>query len=150
MTGLALRACSQSYLVTRQDHDHPNRLWCMAFLAAVPELLAVAGEAGAAGAATAGAAGAAEAGAGAAVAGAGAAEAGADVGAGATEASSPTFFQKAQGMVRDFNDSPVGKVVGSRTGRAVISGVGQGVMQARQQPRGAGSGGANIGQMGNL
>ena len=120
----------------------------MAFLALAPEVLAGIGEAGAATAATAGAA---EAGAGVAAAGAGAAEAGAGagaVGAGAAEAGGggSTVFQRAQGMIRDFNDSPVGKVVGSRSGRTVISGVGQGMMQSRQQR----AGGANIGPMGNI
>lgn len=51
-------------------------------------------------------------------------------------------------MIRDFNDSPVGKVVGSRSGRAVISGVGQGVMQSRQRQQSGG--GVGIGPMGNV
>lgn len=86
----------------------------MAFVALLPEI-AGAAEAGA------GAAGAAEAGAataGAAEAGAGAAE-----GAGALSRAGSALRSGVSGMVRDFNDSQVGKFLGSSQGRMVTQGM---------------------------
>jgi hypothetical protein len=82
----------------------------MAFLEAIP-LLAEAGEAGAA------AGGAAEAGAGAAEAGAGVSES-----AGGLSGAASSLRSGIGGMARDFNDSQVGKFLGSSQGRMVTQG----------------------------
>jgi hypothetical protein len=82
----------------------------MAFIAALPEIAEVAGVGAEAGA------GAAEAGAGAAEAGAGASEAGGLSGA------ASSLRSGISGMARDFNDSQVGKFLGSSQGRMVTQG----------------------------
>lgn len=91
-------------------------------LLAVPEIL---------GGLEAGAGAASAAGAGEAAAGAGAAAEGAGAGASAGEiaaSSAPKWIQpsgslgsRIGGMVSDFNDSPVGKLAGSRFGRMVTA-----------------------------